>query len=739
MSGRVIDATLRFVDHFTSPMQKSLSAMTNGSKNAIKLGKDIEKAGSQITSVGSSLTAKATVPILGLGAGAIKTAADFEKSMSQVAATMGTTSDQITGLTELAQKMGRETAFSASEAADGINTLAMAGLNEAQINDALETTLNLAAAGNLDLASSATYVTGAVKGFGDEMSNASKYADMIAKGATMANTDVNMLGAALTATSATASSYGQSADTATASLLRLAEQNVTGEAAATMLNRTMGDLYTPTASAAQALDKLGVSAYDESGKARDLTVVMDELQGALAGYSEEEANAYKNAIFTTNGLQGFNKMMASSTEKVQGFYDGLAGSGGSAANQAATQLDNLSGQLTLLKSATEGVAISFGNKLLPYVKSGVQFAQNLADKINNLSDEQMDMIIKIGGFVAAAGPAIMIFGKMVSVVGKGVRIFNTVRRAISIAGGAMSLLASPVGIAIAVVAGLIAVVVLMIKHWDKVKATAQKVWGYISGVFNGVGKSSKSMGKQFDGIRAQINKFIASAKQMWTVIGPTVKKIGDIFKLVFKVYIGAAIGAAIGIIKNAVSTIMNIVSNIIQIFQGIVDFITGVFTGNWSQAWEGVKEIFGGVFGALVEMAKMPINAVISIINGAIEGINGLGLEIPDWVPLIGGQSFSIDIPTIPTLAHGTSDWQGGIAQVSERGGEIIDLPSGSRVYPAAETKKILEEKAGGVTFQIAKLADELVVREDADIDKIADALARKLQKVASNMGGEPA
>lgn len=739
MAGRVIDATLRFVDKFTGPMQKSLTAMTNGSKNAIKLGKDIEKAGSQITSVGTSLTTRVTVPILGIGAGAVKTAADFEKSMSQVAATMGTTSDQITGLTELAQKMGRETAFSASEAADGINTLAMAGLNEAQINDALETTLNLAAAGNLDLASSATYVTGAVKGFGDEMSNASRYADLIAKGATMANTDVNMLGAALTATSATASSYGQSADTATASLLRLAEQNVTGEAAATMLNRTMGDLYTPTASAAKALDKLGVSAYDESGKARDLTTVMNDLQGALAGYSEEEANAYKNAIFTTNGLQGFNKMMASSTEKVQGFYDGLAGSGGSAANQAATQLDNLSGQLTLLKSATEGVAISFGNKLLPYVKTGVQFAQNLAEKINNLSDEQMDMIIKIGGVVAAVGPAIAIFGKMVSVVGKGVRIFNTVRRATQLAGGAIGLLTSPVGIAIAVVAGLIAVVVLMVKHWDKVKATAQKVWGYISGVFNGVGKNTKSLGTQFNGIRAQINKFIASVKQMWTVIGPTVKKIGEIFKLVFKVYIGAAIGAAIGLFKNAVSTIMAVVSNIIQIFQGIIDFITGVFTGNWSQAWEGVKEIFGGVFGALAEMCKMPINAVISIINGAIEGINGLGLEIPDWVPLIGGQSFSIDIPTIPTLAHGTSDWQGGIAQVSERGGEIIDLPSGSRVYPAAETKKILENAAGGVTFQIAKLADELVIREDADIDKIADALRRELFKVSQNMGGAPA
>ena len=506
-----------------------------------------------------------------------------------------------------------------------------------------------------------------------------------------------------------------------------------------MLNRTMADLYTPTSQAAEALEKLHIATYDENGDARDLTDVMDELSGALSGYSEEEANALKNAIFTTNGLKGFNMMMASSTEKVESFYDGLAGSGGAAASQAATQLDNLSGQLTLLKSATEGVAISFGNKLLPYVKSGVQFAQNLAEKINNLSDEQMDMIIKIGGVVAAVGPAIAIFGKMVSVVGKGVRIFNTVRRATQLAGGAIGLLTSPVGIAIAVVAGLIAVVVLMVKHWDKVKATAQKVWGYISGVFKGVGKNTKSLGTQFNGIKAQINKFIASVKQMWTVIGPTVKKIGEIFKLVFKVYIGAAIGAAIGLFKNAVSTIMAVVSNIIQIFQGIIDFITGVFTGNWSQAWEGVKEIFGGVFGALAEMCKMPINAVISIINGAIEGINGLGLEIPDWVPLIGGQSFSIDIPTIPTLAHGTSDWQGGIAQVSERGGEIIDLPSGSRVYPAAETKKMLENAAGGVTFQIAKLADELIIREDADIDKIADALRRELFKVSQNMGGAPA
>ena len=138
----------------------------------------------------------------------------------------------------------------------------------------------------------------------------------------------------------------------------------------------------------------------------------------------------------------------------------------------------------------------------------------------------------------------------------------------------------------------------------------------------------------------------------------------------------------------------------------------------------------------------MPINGVISIINGAIAGINKLNLKIPDWVPKIGGQKFGINIPTIPRLAVGTNNWKGGIVQISERGGEIVDLPKGTRVYPHDKSvQKAYNDgaKRGGgrnVNITIPKLADSIIVREDADIDKIVNKLADKLEKVSMNIGG---
>ena len=157
-------------------------------------------------------------------------------------------------------------------------------------------------------------------------------------------------------------------------------------------------------------------------------------------------------------------------------------------------------------------------------------------------------------------------------------------------------------------------------------------------------------------------------------------------KLVFGTYFGVAIGQAVGIIKAFFKSITGFVKGIMSIFDGLIKFITGVFTGNWSKAWDGVKEIFGGAFEGLKSLCKLPMNAVIGMINGAISGINKLGLKIPDWVPEIGGKNFSINIPKIPMLAVGTKNWRGGFAQISERGGEIVDLPKGSRVYPHDET-----------------------------------------------------
>lgn len=297
---------------------------------------------------------------------------NFDTAMSQVAATMGTTVDKIGNVKAKAEEMGRTTKYTATEAAEGMNILAQAGLSADEQISGIGTVLNLASAGAMSLEESASYTAGAVKGFGDSMGNASYYADLMAKGATLANTDVRGLGEAFSGSAATAKNYGQAADSVTLSLLRLAEQNVTGSEASTALNRAMADLYTPTDNASKALDQLGVSAYKSNGEAKDFNDLVDELNGSLQGMTAEQKNNALATIFTTQGLQAFNKMTASSDATVQKFWKGIQDSSGSAAQQAATQLDNLQGDITLLSSATEGLQLAFYNTFSGTIRGAIK-------------------------------------------------------------------------------------------------------------------------------------------------------------------------------------------------------------------------------------------------------------------------------------------------------------------------------------------------------------------------------
>ena len=297
---------------------------------------------------------------------------NFDTAMSQVAATMGTTVDKIGNVKAKAEEMGRTTKYTATEAAEGMNILAQAGLSADEQISGIGTVLNLASAGAMSLEESASYTAGAVKGFGDSMSNASYYADLMAKGATLANTDVRGLGEAFSGSAATAKNYGQAADSVTLSLLRLAEQNVTGSEASTALNRAMADLYTPTDDASKSLDQLCVSAYKSNGEAKDFNDLVDELNGSLQGMTAEQKNNALATIFTTQGLQAFNKMTASSDATVQKFWKGIQDSSGSAAQQAATQLDNLQGDITLLSSATEGLQLAFYNTFSGTIRGAIK-------------------------------------------------------------------------------------------------------------------------------------------------------------------------------------------------------------------------------------------------------------------------------------------------------------------------------------------------------------------------------
>ena len=885
--GRVISTCIQFIDQFTKPSQETLKAMRKMSSEAKATGKSIKSAGDTIANAGSAMTKSVTVPIAGVGIAAVKTAADYESAMSNVQAITGATGDDFKKLTQLGKDLGASTAWSAQECAEAMQYTGMAGWTAKENIDGLKGILDLASASGTDLARTSDIMTDAISAFGYKASDSAKFADVMTKACTSANVSVDTLGESYKYCGAICGTMGYSIDEITTSLAVMGNMGIKSSQAGTTLKNAISNMAAPTKNMKAAMDDLGISIVNQDGSMKSWGDVIKNLQGSFKGLTQDQQAAYAKQLFGKESMAGMLAIINTSTSDYNALADSIKNSGGAANDAAQTQLNNLNGQLTLLKSALEGAAITIGDKLLPYIKNAVGWVQKATEWFNGLSDAQVSMIMKFAGIAAAIGPALLIFGKLVSTVGKVYSTFGMVTGAIAKAGGVIGLITSPAGIVIAVLAGVAAAAFLIIKNWDKVKPVVMKVKDAFVGVMptikqaitNGisaimpiittlistfkevlpkainVAKSviaaiapviktvvntistiapiiaktfvsvaqkltpvvktianvvkaaipviGKLFGAAFTFVGKTITKVMPAIKKIATTIGsvlvfavkkvsPIVKKMATVFSLVFSKVIsvvskavnklkpvfnviGTIIQKVMGIVRNNIGNTFNKVANIItttvgsikeviggltQIFGGIIDFISGVFTGNWAKAWNGIKSIFKGVFDALVGIIKAPINGVIGIINGAINGLNSISVDIPDWVPLVGGTHFGLNIPTIPALAKGTHDWQGGLVQISERGGEIVDLPKGSRVYPHDESVSIakntsnaklsaldrrlakVEAGKGGknvgkkeVNITIPKLADQIIVRDKTDIDEIADKIATNLKNTALNMG----
>lgn len=622
---------------------------------------------SAFSTVGGGLTKGLTLPLVGVGAASVGVATKFESAMSQVAATMGITTKQIKNgnkdfenLQKTALNMGATTKYTASEAAEGLNILAQAGLSANESIKAIPTVLSLASAGAMSLDSAATYVTASVKGFGDSMDNAQKYADLMAKGATLANTDVRGLGEALSGVSATANNYKQSVDSTTLSLLRLAEQNITGGEASTMLARAMADIYTPTSKAKKALDELGISAYDGSGKARDFNDVVDELSKAFAGMSDEEANATKNQIFTTYGMNAFNKMTAATTKTVDKFKTGLKDATGSAAQQAETQLDNLKGSLTLLQSALEGAGIVIGQRLTPYIRKLSDIINVLVTKFNNLTDAQQDMIVKIGLVVAAIGPVMLIMSKLFKFVSMAVTAFKTfgttlqtIKTSIDLVragyaglamqmGGIPAIISSlmagfrgmlvPVLSVVAVIGVLVAAFVTL---WKTNETFRNKIVSVFDEVKTKIGESINNIKETLSKLNVDFSGVINSLKSLWigfcNIIAP--------------------------LFTNAFKGVATVIESVMTIIEGIVQTAVGIINGDVDLFTKGIGTIFSGLLTGITGLASN-ILSLVGELGANI--LSALGLEDIAEVFQTFFETISEIFEQIPEVVNSTFEIVGG-------------------------------------------------------------------------------
>ena len=421
------------------------SGLEDGVKKSEGLANNLGKGFGNAMKVAGAAVAGATTAVAGFAAASVKVGASFDSAMSQVAATLGFTVNDIEKnvngagetfdrLREKAREMGGSTIYSAQESAEALNILAMSGFDAEQSISMVEDVLHLAAAGSMDMASAAGFVSGAMKGFADDTKDAQYYADLMSKGATLASTSVAQLGDAISGGAASAAAYGQSADSMTVALLRLAEQGEVGSAAGTALAAAMKDIYTGTDQAKAALQELGVDAYDPvTRQARDFNEVVDELEKSMEGMTDEEKNSYKQTIFGIQGLNAYNKMVVTGIDKQNQWKDALAGASegaGEAAKQYDTMTSNFEGAVKGWESALSDFQIEISDKLKGSFTDFVSYGTNGLQKITAAFQEGgLSGAMDAFGEVLSGGLA-MVIDKLPTFIDAGMQLLGAVGQGI---------------------------------------------------------------------------------------------------------------------------------------------------------------------------------------------------------------------------------------------------------------------------------------------------------------------
>lgn len=380
--------------------------------------------------VGAAAIGAATTAVAGFTAASIKVGANFDASMSQVAATMGLTVDQIGELRDFAQEMGATTVFSATQAADALNYMALAGYTADESMEALPNVLNLAAAGNIDLARASDMVTDAQSALGLTMEQSTALVDQMAKASSKSNTSVEQLGDAILTVGGTAQYMSGGTEELATVLGVLADNGIKGAEGGTHLRNMLLSLSAPTEDAQKQLDALGVNIFDAEGNMRSFADIFPELNAAMSNLTDQQKLDAFSAIFNTRDIASATALLNTTKDRWNELGDAIEDSQGSAEKMAQTQLDNLAGDITLFKSALEGAQIAISDGLTPTLRDFVQFGSDGLSKVTQAMKEDgvagaMDAL----GTVLSDGLA-MITDRLPDMVDAGISLLSSLGKGI---------------------------------------------------------------------------------------------------------------------------------------------------------------------------------------------------------------------------------------------------------------------------------------------------------------------
>lgn len=618
------------ISGFLAGLRSAQSEADTASKNiATKIGNNLSSAGKSLTSAGSTLTKSVTVPIVGAGTAVVKLSSDFESAMSKVSAISGATGSDLDALNQKAQEMGAKTKFSATESAEAFTYMAMAGWKTEDMLQGIDGIMALAAADGLDLATTSDIVTDALTAFGLSASDSGHFADVLAKAASNANTNVTLLGESFKYAAPVAGALGYSAEDTAIALGLMASAGIKGSQGGTALRSSLSRLIKPTDDAAALMEKYGLSMTNADGSMKSLGQVMDMLRNNMGDLTEAEQAQAAATLFGQEAMSGMLSIINASDKDYEKLTSAIYDADGAAQEMADTMLDNLGGQLTLLKSALEGLAIQFGEILLPYIKQFVTWLQNLTQKLQNLTPEQKEQIVKWAAVAASIGPVLLVVGKLVTGIGGLITTLGKIPGAVSSISGGMTKLvtgfknigegitlakagfpgmaaqASKLGAAIggitAPAAAVIAIIAALVAAFATLWKTNEEFRNKMTSIWNEI---KETVGGFCDGIVERINSlgfdFQNITEVLWSIWKGFCDLLAPVFTGVFQ-YIADTIGVVLDVIL------------------GIFDVFISIFKGDWEGAWEAVKGIFLSVWNYIKDW----FTNILNTIGGVLDAVCG--------------------------------------------------------------------------------------------------------------------
>lgn len=549
----------------------------------------IDVAGQKMETVGNSIA----------GAG---------KKMMGVTTVIGATGKDFDALRNKAREMGAKTKFSATEAAEAMNYMAMAGWKTEDMLDGIEGVMNLAAASGEDLATTSDIVTDALTAFGLSAKDSGHFADILAAASSNANTNVSMMGETFKYCAPIAGALGFSAEDTAEAIGLMANAGIKSSQAGTALRTIMNNLAGDVKISGKAIGDVTIATTNADGSMRDLSDILADCRSAFGNLTESEKAQAAESLVGKNAMSGFLALMNAGQGDIDKLSSAIDNCDGSAEKMAMTMQDNLAGQLTILKSQLQELAISFGDILMPAIRSIVSKLQGFVDKLNGMDEGTKRTIVTIALLVASIGPLLVIIGTAISKIGVAMQGFVKLANGISklkiaIQGGtgvlgklgaALGGISAPVLAVVAVIAVLVAAFVHLWKtnegFRDAIIGTWNRIKDTISGFCQGIVDRLNALGFQFTDI-------VDVLKTAWDGF---CQILAPIFEGVF-------------------NNIANILSTVTGVITGILDVFIGIFTGNWSQAWTGVKEIFSSIWNGISSF----FTNILNVIKGVADVVLG--------------------------------------------------------------------------------------------------------------------